>query len=356
MSYEATVQGAPYDSGWTAKDVIFTLTYTVGPSNGQIKMLTSSSPVADLAADGLNWITIGEVTQSYGGTFYYTLNRTIDNVYYYFRMDAGTGKRYINPNGKLVKIDKDVFGPTFSLYKGEELFTGGWSDTTLTAELNSLPYIISGFEVYYAKGEPGSTLYDYYRVDRDIDGAYRVRLNSSERKDIRFKVVNGAGVEFFTPVTTYGIDLVMPIFDITFNGETPREYDPPNPNAAWYLGDIQAAFRLLNIAQVISGVTLQYAIRQNGAWGESGPQKASMPTPLIIRITARAAVRYMTSGSGSLAAPESTREKEYTARIDDNFYQVNVTQFVGKHRGPQLRRVCRGLDRQAERRKPYHYL
>jgi hypothetical protein len=346
LSYEATVQGAPYDSGWTAKDVIFTLTYTVGPSNGQIKMLTSSSPVADLAADGLNWITIGEVTQSYGGTFYYTLNRTIDNVYYYFRLDAGTGKRYINPNGKLVKIDKDVFGPTFSLYKGEELFTGGWSDTTLTAELNSLPYIISGFEVYYAKGEPGSTLYDYYRVDRDIDGAYRVRLNSSERKDIRFKVVNGAGVEFFTPVTTYGIDLVMPIFDITFNGETPREYDPANPNAAWYLGDIQAAFRLLNIAQVISGVTLQYAIRQNGAWGEWTSEGIDADTLILKDNSSGGGTVYdirfrVISGAGKY------EEKEYTARIDDNFYQVNVTQFVGSTEGLSYAEYVEGLtDRQ----------
>ncbi|MDD3947472.1 MAG: hypothetical protein PHI19_06500, partial [Clostridia bacterium] len=343
IDYTVMVQGTAYDSSWTAADVLFLFTISVGASNGVIQQTISATEIVDLEDPNLVWTDIIEVTQGYGTTHSYTLENTVDSLYYYFRLVAGTSSKDDASEGKLVRIDKEVITPTFEIYKGEEVFTDDWSDIALTAVLTTLPEIVSGYEVYYAVKEVGETpLESDYEVVTLGAGEenYQTQRTSSERKEIRFRVVNGAGVKFDTSPKIYGIDLITPEFEITFNGEAPKEVNPENPPAVWYLDDVNVLYTVNS--NCISGTTNQYAVLQDGVW--SGWTSSGIDgDTLILEDTSESGgsiidIKFrVISGSGRFT------QQEYIAHIDDNQYEVNLVQYVGSVEGLSYAEYVNGV-------------
>lgn len=333
MSYNARANGIAYAGAWTAYDIEFIFTVSVGASNGYIQVMTSDTQIGDpsLPAYEGQWVNAVAVTQGLGTQYTYRLSNTIEKIYYYFRVKAGTGNKAVAPNGTLVNLDKSTLTPTFAMYSGETLYTGGWIGTSLQARLDPIGTIPSGYTVYVGKAAIGSSTFVYDQTALSMqNGVYSYNLDSSGAGDIRFRIRTGAGVDFYTAPQTYRIDLIVPTFNILFNGADPKVFDPAQPNAVWYLTDVNVLFNSVNTGE--SGYTAQYAVNSNGTWGEWTSQ-GIVNNEVIFRDesisggTVREIRFRLLSGAGRYDV------KEYTLYIDDNIYSINVTQYVGSTQG-----------------------
>jgi hypothetical protein len=332
ISYTVAANGIAYGGTWTAYDVVFTFTVSVGASNGKIQKLVSSSPITDPTSSPEDqWADAVAVTQGVGVQYTYRINTTTDSLYHYFRIKAGTDNKSTAPSGTLVRVDKSTINPTFGLFSGDTMYAGGWTGTSLQARLVVTENIPSGYSVYYGKAEVGGSVFTYEQTALVAqEGVYKVDLTSSEEKDIRFRIVTNAGSTFYSAPQTYRIDKIIPTFNILFNGSEPRSYNESNPNAAWYLEDVVVLYQSLILG--ISGYTNQYSVKTNGTWSDWTSQgilndEIRFRDESVSGGTIRELRFRVLSGAGLY------EEKEYTLRIDDNIYHVNLKQLVGSTEG-----------------------
>jgi len=327
IAYLAKANSISYEGAWTAYDVVFTFTVSVGASNGYVQQLVSAEPITDLTAVGYEsqWTNAVAVTQGIGTEYTYRLSSTVESVYYYFRIKAGAGYKATASQGSFVRIDKTVVVPTFGLYSGETLYTGGWFGSSLQARLNTLGHIPSGYSVYFGTASIGGSVFTYIPLQSGI-----YNLDSSGSGDVRFRITNGAGAEFYSAAQTYRIDIIMPTFNIEYKGMPRDEFEPASQDEVWYLGDVNVLFS--SILNGASGYTAQYSIQTGGVWS-GWTSEGIASNEVIFRDESLSGgtvrnIRYrVLSGAGLYEI------NEYPLYIDDNIYNINVTQYVGNTEG-----------------------
>lgn len=329
IAYTVTSQGAAYNAQWVNADVVFNLTMRVGASESQYYFGTSQN--ASIASEGdISWTLIGSLNEGEAVQKTYTVNRTTDSTYYYFRMVAGTGRSCYTSNGSLVKIDKTAISATVTPYYNGEIYGGQWASGQVQLAIKNIVSGPSGVSISYQTRRIGQEVYGEYMTAGYDPETGIITISENTQNEYRIRLLGGSGIDYYPTDIPVRIDNVVPEFAVISEG---TQLSGTAQNDGWWTSDLTLTYNVSRAGE--SGYYPQYSVSYDGV--NYGEWTSADITNNILTLTDESVkggtVRYVKirvlGGSGLSSAVHDYGE----VKIDTNTYSVSVTQYVSTTEG-----------------------